>query len=580
MARGRRRRARAATWPTCRTPCRSSRTRSSPQWEGDRVTVWSSTQVPFIARAGVATRCSCPSRTCGSSCRYLGGGFGGKCEFHFEAHVAALARAARPAGASSSSRAARSSSAPDHRREGMVIELETGVTRDGTLVARRGRLVLDNGAYSGRRRVLPAARRDARASALQDAERRRRGLPGLHQHQPSGSVRAPTAPQVCWALEQHMDEVAARSSGSTRSSCAAERSSREGDEGPTRQGFEPIGAARDARARRRDDRLRRGAARRTRRSASPCGWWPSFTHRVGRVREAERRRLGHDHHRRPGVRHRRRDGAAAPRGRGARACEPEEFSLVYQDTDAGPWDMGASGSQTTLQQRPRRDGGRRRGAEQLRELAAERSRRRRRTSSSRDGAVRVKGVAERERRDRGAGATAHGGELLHRHAARGRRREPAPCDAAGCAGRLGIESFVGADVLHPRRALPRRPRDRRRPRARGRRGARLRHDPQPDRRRAARSRAASPWASAMALTEGTLLDDDGRQRNPRCSTTSCRPCADAPADHGRIGSRSPDPRRRPERLEGGRRAAVRRHAGRDRRTRSRRSPAAACTGCR
>ena len=27
--------------------------------------------------------------------------------------------------------------------------------------------------------------------------------------QPSGSVRAPTAPQACWAVEQHMDEVAA-----------------------------------------------------------------------------------------------------------------------------------------------------------------------------------------------------------------------------------------------------------------------------------------------------------------------------------------------------------------------------------
>ena len=28
-------------------------------------------------------------------------------------------------------------------------------------------------------------------------------------NQPSGSIRAPTAPQVCSALEQHMDELAA-----------------------------------------------------------------------------------------------------------------------------------------------------------------------------------------------------------------------------------------------------------------------------------------------------------------------------------------------------------------------------------
>ena len=27
---------------------------------------------------------------------------------------------------------------------------------------------------------------------------------------------------------------------------------------------------------------------------------------------------------------------------------PEQFTVVYQDTDAGPWDAGASGSQTTF----------------------------------------------------------------------------------------------------------------------------------------------------------------------------------------------------------------------------------------
>ena len=28
--------------------------------------------------------------------------------------------------------------------------------------------------------------------------------------------------------------------------------------------------------------------------------------------------------------------------------EPEDFSLLYQDTDAAPWDMGSCGSQTTF----------------------------------------------------------------------------------------------------------------------------------------------------------------------------------------------------------------------------------------
>ena len=65
--------------------------------EGDHVTIWSSTQVPFAARAGVAETLELPASKVRIIVPLLGGGFGGKCGFHFEAHVAALARkAARP----------------------------------------------------------------------------------------------------------------------------------------------------------------------------------------------------------------------------------------------------------------------------------------------------------------------------------------------------------------------------------------------------------------------------------------------------------------------------------------------------
>ena len=63
------------------------------QWQGDNVTVWSSTQVPHIARSGVATTLELPESHVRIIVPHLGGGFGGKCEFHYEAHVAALARA-------------------------------------------------------------------------------------------------------------------------------------------------------------------------------------------------------------------------------------------------------------------------------------------------------------------------------------------------------------------------------------------------------------------------------------------------------------------------------------------------------
>ena len=90
----------------------------------------------------------------------------------------------------------------------MVIELETGARRDGTLVARRARLVLDEGAYCGEGGFFAQM---AAMHALGPYELETSDVESslvYTNNQPSSSIRAPTAPQVCWALEQHMDELA------------------------------------------------------------------------------------------------------------------------------------------------------------------------------------------------------------------------------------------------------------------------------------------------------------------------------------------------------------------------------------
>ena len=177
------------------------------QWQGDKVTVWTSTQVPYAARGGIAETLQIPESHVRVVVLLLGGGFGAKCDFHFEGHVAALARAALPP---RQARLLRREElvAVGHRREGMVIELETGARADGTLVARKARLVLDKGAYCGEGGFFAQM---AAMHALGPYE-----LENVHvesslvysNNQPSSSIRAPTAPQVCWALEQRMDELA------------------------------------------------------------------------------------------------------------------------------------------------------------------------------------------------------------------------------------------------------------------------------------------------------------------------------------------------------------------------------------
>jgi CO/xanthine dehydrogenase Mo-binding subunit len=59
---------------------------------------------------------------------------------------------------------------------------------------------------------------------------------------PSGSVRAPTAPQACWGLELHMDAVAERL-GLDPVEFRRRNIVRPGDETATRQVLETIAAA-------------------------------------------------------------------------------------------------------------------------------------------------------------------------------------------------------------------------------------------------------------------------------------------------------------------------------------------------
>ena len=98
--------------------------------------------------------------------------------------------------------------AVDHRREGMVIELETGARSDGTLVARRARLVLDKGAYCGEGGFFAQMAAMHACGPYQIENINVESSLNYSNTQPSSSIRAPTAPQVCWALEQHLDELA------------------------------------------------------------------------------------------------------------------------------------------------------------------------------------------------------------------------------------------------------------------------------------------------------------------------------------------------------------------------------------
>ena len=409
------------------------------QWEGDRVTVWSSTQVPYAARAGVAHVLQIPQSHVRIVVPLLGGGFGSKCDFHYEGHVAALARAAgRPVKLVFSRE--EEFTAPDHRREGMVIELETAARRDGTLVARRGRLVLDGGAYCGEGGFF-AQIAAMHACGPYVIENVNVGSTLVYtNNQPSGSIRAPTAPQVCWAVEQHMDELAEALELDPvelrRRTLIAE-----GDEGPTRQVFGPIAIK---------ETLERAVAMIAPDGDLPedeaigvaCGWWPSFGNQSGAYVKLNG------------------DGSgtivtgAQENGSGAvmalpllvadvLGMKPSDFSILYQDTDAAPFDAGSSGSQTTMNNGRAVVEAAGEVREKLLDLAAEKLEVAREDLELADGQVRVVGSPSKAVEIAELAGT--GEQLLGKGS--GPVPENPPCDAEGCLGRLGMESFLEPQVF-------------------------------------------------------------------------------------------------------------------------------------
>lgn len=176
--------------------------------EQERVQMWSPNKVPHGLKQSMAQAFSIPKESIRVNPVSIGGDFGGKGAPIDEPVCYLLAlRSRRPVKMVMEYREEFFAGAPRHAA---IIQLKTGVKRDGTIVAHQMDAYLDAGAYGGFRpgAVVGGI---AHAGGCYRAAHARIAVSRVYTNNiPGGQMRAPGEPQGFFAAESHMDCVARR----------------------------------------------------------------------------------------------------------------------------------------------------------------------------------------------------------------------------------------------------------------------------------------------------------------------------------------------------------------------------------
>jgi CO/xanthine dehydrogenase Mo-binding subunit len=171
-----------------------------------RITVWATTQNPFVVRTQLANIFKVPVAKVRIVVPYLGGGYGGKVYPKVEPITVALAlKAGRPVRVVLS----REETFYTITKHAASIRMKTGVKNDGTLVARECEVYLDTGAYA---EIGPRVAKKSGYTAAGPYK-----IPNLKidsysvytNKPPAGAFRGFGVSQSAWAVESQMDIIAA-----------------------------------------------------------------------------------------------------------------------------------------------------------------------------------------------------------------------------------------------------------------------------------------------------------------------------------------------------------------------------------
>jgi len=180
---------------------------SVADWDANgNVTVWTNTQLPFDTQNTLAEILDLPSARVRVIVPGIGGGFGGKLRIGVEHYAALLARkTARPVRVLSTSEEELTAATP---RQSAVVHLKTAVDREGKLLGRQGRIIVDCGAFAGSGPGTAAVSLQVLAGPYRNGSLALEGVAVYTNKVPAGSFRAPAGPMANFAVESQMDIIA------------------------------------------------------------------------------------------------------------------------------------------------------------------------------------------------------------------------------------------------------------------------------------------------------------------------------------------------------------------------------------
>ncbi len=176
--------------------------------EQGRVQVWASCKVPYQVKEQLSVALGLPKERIRLNPVAIGGDYGGKgSPMDIPLAYSLAVRTGRPVRIVMDYVEELTAGNPRHAA---IIQLKTGVKREGTIVAHQARVIFDSGAYGGFKPV-PTVNLGGAAKAggpYKIPHVRIEGIQVYTNTIPGGFMRAPGEPQAVFAIESHIDCIA------------------------------------------------------------------------------------------------------------------------------------------------------------------------------------------------------------------------------------------------------------------------------------------------------------------------------------------------------------------------------------